>query len=388
MSISKYRDLPSMVRGANLDLACIDALSFRLQLIWLNRCPSHFFSRGRGRGHVYPDIEIGRELGRGDGEVKISFVSYATGAETFRASHHEVIDLQLPENNDYVETLVRASRVIGELRPDLIISHEEFAVLPAARIAGVASIFLGAWLPPLNSIFASSLEAGSAILILEQPGIFPISDKLRSRTRYLGPVVRPLAYTRLDRQKLRRQYGIGEDHLVISVMPGGWASEERVPIASVVLAAFKLIEGPKVLHWVTHHDHARLQRAAAEMDGVVVHRYHPCIEELYAISDLVVTKGTYGITMEAASLGVPTVSLSIGANPIDEILVPRIKSNRSFHAASVTPAVLATCFGEIRAMPSRALNLHQRGCAPVADAITEIADQLCLRPSQAKRDPC
>src|SRR5260370_14131139 len=93
-----------------------------------------FFSRGRGRGHAIPDIEILQELRQIDSGIEVQFVSYATGAETFKAEGHGVVDLALPEDNGFVETTIVAYRTILEFRPKVVISHEEFAALVAARL--------------------------------------------------------------------------------------------------------------------------------------------------------------------------------------------------------------------------------------------------------------
>src|SRR5690242_12943702 len=107
-----------------------------------------FFSRGRGRGHAIPDLEIVRELKQIDSAIEVQFVSYSTGAATFRAEGYRVIDLELPEENSFAETIVIAYRKILEFHPKVVISHEEFAAIIAAKVANVPSIFLCTWLPP------------------------------------------------------------------------------------------------------------------------------------------------------------------------------------------------------------------------------------------------
>src|SRR5712691_3677218 len=84
-----------------------------------------FFSRGRGRGHAIPDVEIIRALGavRPDAEVRI--VSYGTGCATFTDLGFPVVDLGLPDTSPIAETSVLAGRLIGWLNPDLVVSHEE-----------------------------------------------------------------------------------------------------------------------------------------------------------------------------------------------------------------------------------------------------------------------
>jgi len=80
---------------------------------------------------------------------------------------------------------------------------------------------------------------------------------------------------------------------------------------------------------------------------------------------VVITKGNRGTIMDAASLGVPSISLSYGQNPIDEILVAGIKSNHALNAKAMDAQILrrfieqlSTIPPKLRAMP---LGLHKRG---------------------------
>src|SRR5262249_49610428 len=126
-----------------------------------------FFSRGRGHGHAIPDMAIAAELRRLDPEIEIKFVSYATGAGTFRRARWPVIDLLLPEANPYLQTQLLAIALIERLAPDVVVAHEEFAALPAAHVCQRPAIFLSAWLPLTNDITAESLAYASAVIVLE-----------------------------------------------------------------------------------------------------------------------------------------------------------------------------------------------------------------------------
>ena len=113
---------------------------------------SSFFSRGRGRGHAIPDMAIADQLTRVWPELELHFVSYSTGADTFRRRGLTVIDMSLPEENPFFSTLIRCKALIDEWKPDFIVSHEEFSAMVAASMAGVKSIFLSAWFPPKGSV--------------------------------------------------------------------------------------------------------------------------------------------------------------------------------------------------------------------------------------------
>ncbi len=97
-----------------------------------------FFSRGRGRGHAIADIAIVEELRRRR-DVSVRFVSYSTGAATFAAFGHPVIDLELAERASAAEVYPLAADLIRRLRPRAVAAHEEFGVPAAACLSGSQS---------------------------------------------------------------------------------------------------------------------------------------------------------------------------------------------------------------------------------------------------------
>ena len=89
-----------------------------------------------------PDLEIIAALRAKVGDsLNIQFACYSTGADVLAEAGETVIDLELPDLNPFLETMVLSAKVIGSLRPDLVVSHEEFAALPAADIFGVPAVF-------------------------------------------------------------------------------------------------------------------------------------------------------------------------------------------------------------------------------------------------------
>src|SRR5213593_5155940 len=131
-----------------------------------------FFSRGRGRGHAVPDIEIFRALETMRSDVDVRFVSYGTGADTFRAFGISLIDLGLPDSGGVVDTSVLAGKLIGWLNPDLVVSHEEFPAIPAAKIFDKRSLVLTDWFLESEGYAMHSLKFADEILFLGQEGVF------------------------------------------------------------------------------------------------------------------------------------------------------------------------------------------------------------------------
>ena len=300
-----------------------------------------FFSRGRGHGHAIPDITIAAALLESRPDTEIRFVSYATGAETLRGGGWDVIDIDLPENNAFLPTLYKAQSLIACLKPALVISHEEFAALPAAKICGVRSVFFSAWLPPPGNINADCLADATEVILLGQPGIFPPSHPNMPRPQCVGDIHRKLEYSREDRSRARKELEIAENTKVIMVASGGWATEARAPIADVVLGAFRALpDSPKLLLWFAGSDREQIQKMVGDSPDIRVYDFCKPIERWMVSSDVLISKGTRGLTQDAARLGLPSISLSHGLNPMDDFLVRLISSNLFLSGKAVNPEIL------------------------------------------------
>ena len=148
-----------------------------------------FFSRGRGRGHALRDLMIAEHLSH-QASVDVQFVSYGTGASALRAAGRVIYDLKFPDDNPFIETIVSATRLAYEQRPDLIIAHEEFAALIAARSANIPALFVTDWFLDPSHMFMKSLELANEILFLEDKGLFTEPPALCGKVHYFGPILR------------------------------------------------------------------------------------------------------------------------------------------------------------------------------------------------------
>jgi UDP-N-acetylglucosamine:LPS N-acetylglucosamine transferase len=345
-----------------------------------------FFSRGRGRGHAVPDLAIAREMEQLLPDMRLRFASYSTGAATLAENGYEVIDLGLADEAPFLQSLVMAQRAIVAEQPDVVVAHEEFAALPAAKSLGYPTSFIVDFFPPEKSAWMEALTYADEILFIERRGIFPEPAHVKGKVRYLGPVVRDMVWTRADRERARHSLSLPSSALVVAVIPGAWATERRAPILDVVTAAFeRLAEPEKKLVWVAGDDYEVLsQRLAGDRD-VVVLRSHSPIEQLMVASDLVITKANRGTTIDLNSLGVPSISLSYGLNPIDESILPRIRSNHALDARGVDAEFLSELIRQVvRGGATTPLvnplcpQYGPGGAAPVA---AELARFIGIRPS-------
>jgi UDP-N-acetylglucosamine:LPS N-acetylglucosamine transferase len=284
-----------------------------------NRKKVLFFCRGRGSGHAIPDIEITKELLTLRPDVEVRFVSYATGATTLAELGFQVIDLGLPELNSLLDVIVLATKLTAWLQPDLVVAHEEFGALLAARVFDKPAIFLTDWFVDGDRITMAALRFADQILFIDKPGYFEEPPQAKGRVTYVGPILRRFEYSLADRSQARRELGLSDDAVVISVLPGSHATEARAPIADLVLRSFDLLDSStKFLVWVAGSDTLAIRNKAGARDDVIVKERDWKIDRLMVASDVVITKANRKTVLELESLGIPSVALSMELNPIDD----------------------------------------------------------------------
>jgi hypothetical protein len=300
-----------------------------------------FFTRGRGRGHAIPDLAILEQLRALAPDIEVTLASYAAGGQTLREAGHAILDLQLPDDADHQALIIRTARAIVHARPDFLVSHEEFAALTAAKIFALPTALVVDFFP-MDEVRRPTLLCADHILFIEQRGMFAEPPESAGKIEYLGPVLRPLALSRADRAQARQQLEVADGTRLISVIPGAWATEERAPIFDLVLGAFQALPLPdKKLVWNAGAERDQLSRRAAGVPGVmVIERCNP-VDRLMVASDLCLTKGNRGTTIDLARLGIPSISLSHGVNRVDEAIIPRLHNNQHLHAGGIDSAFLA-----------------------------------------------
>ncbi len=335
--------------------------------------PILWFSRGRGREHARVDLAICEELDQRLDDLDVRFVSYAAGAQTLAEQGHGVLDLDLPEQNAPTETLVLAARLIHYLRPRLVVSHEELMVGAAARIFDTPCVFLTDWLLDDEAIM-EPLAFVKEVLLLDQPRFYSEPSSGSGRTRYFNPVLRTLTYSAADRPRARRELGLAEDEVIISVfIHPGRRSEEVTPIFDLLYPAFRGLDAPaKRLLWLTEDDPILTERARG-LDDVEIRRpEEQPYDQLMAATDIGVTKGNRNIVFELSALGVPSVSFTDQWNGIDDYRTARIPTNTTLRIDQVQPKqVQWELESALTARPAL-----QANCPPWVDGRFAVAERL------------
>ena len=319
-----------------------------------------FFTRGRGRGHAIPDIAIVRELEQLRPDIQVRFVSYGTGALTFAAHGIPCIDLQLPDQNSIAATTVLAGRVMAAMAPDLVVAHEEFSAMPVAKIFGLPTVMITEFFTGPGMLSMESLWYADRVLFLARRGFHVEPPSVRGKVKYLGPALRPFTYRRRDRRRARAELGLAADGAVITVLPGSW-TEAMAPAYEAVVTAFdRLKRREKHLVWLAGADEELLKQRVSERLDITILETDWQIDRLMVASDLVITKANRMTVIELASLGIRTLSLSYGLNPVDEQCVAGLEANETIAIGDLTAGRLRQALA--RPEPA-AVRFRSRSCA-------------------------
>jgi hypothetical protein len=304
------------------------------------------------------------------------FVSYGTGGSTLVEFGHPVVDLGLPDENPFFETLIKSSDIIRRESPRIVLCHEEFAAVIAARAFGVPVVWLDDWFLDERDLRMQALKHVDSVIFMGEPGVFDEPSYLKGKIRYVGAVLREFRYHKQDRQRARQELGIDNGVTVVSVMPGAWATEERARIFDLLMPAFAALQRTrKLLCWIAGRDYAALCARTKEVPDVRMLEAHWPTEQLIVASDLVITKGNRGTIQEAAELGVPSISLSYGQNPIDEIIVSRIRSNLQLRVKGINVDYLTKCMDDTLGS-WKGRDEPERGATAVVSVAQALADEI------------
>jgi UDP-N-acetylglucosamine:LPS N-acetylglucosamine transferase len=298
-------------------------------------------SRGHGFGHAMPDMAMGKLLKMKMPALELIYVSYASGAEAYRANGYDVLDLEAPEFPPLLDMIVLLSRVFDKYRPDLVLAHEEFAAVPAASSFDIPALFITDYFLDPTSMLMRALQYAEEILFIGEPGLFTEPPHLRNKISYVGRAVRECNYTRDDRAKIRQEMGIAEPTFTVLCQPGAW-TESEVMLSDLVNRAWNAVQdSSKVLIWIAGRDFECLSERFKDRSDFIILKQDWNLGRLMAASDVLITKANRMTVYEAASLGLPSISLSNLVNWPDDVAIAKVASNTALQIDATVPEDLA-----------------------------------------------
>ncbi len=336
-----------------------------------------FISRGHGCGHAVPDIAIARAVTNRKPDLQFKFVSYAAGAEAFRAHGLEVLDLNQPPKPPLMEMVTCFGRLFAKEKPFLVIAHEEFGVLPAARIFDVPCLFITDFFADPTSLIMWVLRYAVEVLFTAERGLFTEPPYLHDKVKYVGRAVRPFEYGREDRARARIELGIPLEAMVLLCQTGAWG-EAQIPLAPILADSWRLLlNSHKHLIWLGGRDYDSLSAKFQDDPTVTILKEDWKIDRLMAASDLLITKANRTTVYEAAGLGLPSIAISDSINWPDDVAVASVESNTLVCRESLTPESLAQLICKKVTSNCPPANKLSLGVEGAADRILFHVERLC-----------
>jgi hypothetical protein len=232
------------------------------------------------------------------------------------------------------------------VRPEIVISHEEYAAVVTAHGLGVPSLFLTDFFMDPSSIAMQALQYTSEVLFLGVPGVFTEPPHIRERIHYVGRVVKSLDDKGTMRQTVRDALKIPVGAAVVLCQPGSW-SEDQCPITDVLQRAWENLSEPKYLIWVGGRDYASLSQRFRQCCNVMVLKHSDKLADFMIASDILITKGSRQTIYEAAAIGLPSVSISNGLNWPDDVVMSKIPTNVPLQLSELTSDILTKVIMEL-----------------------------------------
>ncbi len=305
-----------------------------------------FISRGHGWGHAIPDMAIAERLVDLEPDLDLQFVSYAAGAEAYRACGFDVVDLHAPDRPHLWDMVMTLTKFLANTQPDLVVAHEEVAALPAAAAFGIRSVYITDFFLDPSHMLTQALRYTDEIVFLAHKGLYTEPPYLQGKIHYVGRAVRGFEYMRADRARARQELGIPHDATVLLCQPGAW-TESQVPLRGLLGAAWDILpQSPKRLIWLAGREYDALATFFRERPDVMVLKEDLRIDRLMAASDVLITKANRVTVYEAAAMGLPSISISHIENWPDDVAVIDVESNTYLSSDTITPESLSAIITE------------------------------------------
>lgn len=220
------------------------------------------------------------------------------------------------------------------------------------------------------AIFASLfLHTVDRIIIPHTPEEFgyTLPAHLVARSRFVGPIVRPLDQDAQER--LRARYGLdGAPPPVVSTAGGGGFAEDAASFFALVVAAHTrlLALQPQARHIVVRGPN--YQGALPALPGMTVVEHEPELGNLFALAGLVIAQGGYNTVQELRLAQAPAVFLPGDRGYDDQ--EERVRALEAVGAAAVftsrDPAEVAPQIAALAADPARLAAMRAAYGQPLA----------------------
>jgi len=306
-----------------------------------------YLSRGRGFCHAMRDMLIIEHLKEFNINLNLKVVSHEQGYTYFKKNGFEVENLDLKLREEFSQkALFRIQSYIDKFKPNFIIADEVFIALPLAKKFNIPSILITNWFFESFSRrhpFIPIVQKADSIIFADSPKLHTVPLGFSVPVTFVGPIIREFEYTREDKEKVRKELGLGEEGKVILVIAGGRCKEREKLLKLSAKVFERLNRSDLKMLLLTGELYSEYSKRFEKENRIIVKDYDWEMDRLMTASDIVICKGTFSTTWELVYLGVPSISIPDIDNPVDQLHVKKLNKYNAtigLNPKKITPSLL------------------------------------------------
>lgn len=240
----------------------------------------------------------------------------------------------------YLDQVYEIKTALEIIKPDLVLSFEEFSPLQAARLADIKSLFITSWLPSLNFTQKTLISYADLILICNEIGKFHLQEKLTVTATYVGSI-EPYIQDIHSKVLLRKQFNISNDDICISVINDCNIQKGLLDNYDLIIPAFQKFKdvGYKLL-WPAKKESETLKRFSKIYPSLIIIRNFFDYQEIIKVSDLVITNGAYGVHAVCNALSIPAVAVMDSLLDMESIYISNFSTTITYQHNALTELAL------------------------------------------------
>jgi UDP-N-acetylglucosamine--N-acetylmuramyl-(pentapeptide) pyrophosphoryl-undecaprenol N-acetylglucosamine transferase len=246
-----------------------------------------------------------------------------------------------------------------KFKPDIIVSDSEWWSIPISRINGIPCIFISNDVIPRFPVLLGKKWADSAqrvidtwmtklmkwtslILVPDTPGSTRITQELKEKILFVGPILKKKLEELPDREMARKSLGLSPSDIMIFVTVTGIGVGSEHLYAAI--KAFKHIKREEkntkmiVKYWPAIRD--KKSKKFKKIDGLKLVSFIPDIFEYMVASDILIANGGHVSMMEAALAGTAILIIPLPGHEEQFYNARRMKSEG--RALMILPEELTT----------------------------------------------
>ncbi len=284
------------------------------------------FAGGGTGGHIFPLIAVARELKK-EANVELIFIGP-------RNPHNSKLKIEginiknlitgkirryfsIKNIPDALKTLFgffQAYIYLVQIRPDIIFSKGGYGSFPTVMVARLFGIPIILHESDSKAGMTNTILAKFArVVVVSFPGSYP--EFPSEKTEYLGNPVRNMSGG--SAAKVREKYNVKSNKKTVLVLGG---SQGATPINSLIFATLKeLTNRYEIFHQTGEKHYSKIKKAGEDkLSKQEAASWHiqPFFEEedlknIFALSDIVISRAGAGSIYEIASAGKPSIILPL-----------------------------------------------------------------------------